>query len=839
MFCIASRKEDRKMEYRELMPSDMKSLGLLGYVITVNKQVHSYQLLVLSEYLQQFALTIEDTVLTAILDGVETAIPLSVAIEAFSKENRDVQATLVSLSIQLSNIDSRVDRAEETLLDRIFMASQLSKEEVDQLREEATNKAITVRSDNNQLFKPPFKRNVKKSLWQRILTFIKHLLRKIFKKRETEETATVNDDYVSAIARCAEVAKDDFSVVCPAYDRILGICRDAISSLQTINSNFSQEIGLSAEIGKLVAVFTDSLTKITENQTQLAKDALVQKERTLPDFTISLIGRTKAGKSTLHSVLTNEGREKIGVGLQRTTRYNRVYQWNLLRLIDTPGIGSAEAEGRTDDQIAASVLGESDIICCVIVDDSIQQDILEFIEKIAALNKPIVILLNHKENIRPAPKFRKYIESPKDWLETTGEANLQGHINRILRYATDKGFEHQITVFPVFLLAALMAGEEEYSKYQETLWDSSNVEGFVHQLKKWIIEAGPIKRSQTLLDETIRNFHVACNEIESGKSVIVGRFEELKSKKPRTLDALRKEQAKTLRMIEALLVEKYANLANQTAYQKDVDAVTGVGGGVFMADYTTLDFDVTNTLGFYGNRATNAADDIFANGKGTSVTLPAVENMTLKDFSVPASKLFWAEDYYSHYENGIYELDESYSSGTNLLTMPGLEPEHNLRYQFALQNLKRDHITLVGADKFNDFHKRKYVCLALGYEIFYVTIKKKGLQKGESAMFNISTTKAGVPNLYISMLLSNNNKAEKEGEWIIKRVALPQGTWTVAENINWSWSYTPEGQTFVEKSVDNDEVVFEFTNTKNNAGLHDEDIEVNEMGKKDTSTGKE
>ena len=42
-----------------------------------------------------------------------------------------------------------------------------------------------------------------------------------------------------------------------------------------------------------------------------------------------------------------------------------------MRLIDTPGIGSAEADGRTDDQIAESVLGESDIICCVIVDDSI------------------------------------------------------------------------------------------------------------------------------------------------------------------------------------------------------------------------------------------------------------------------------------------------------------------------------------------------------------------------------------------------------------------------------------------------------------------------------------
>lgn len=279
-------------------------------------------------------------------------------------------------------------------------------------------------------------------------------------------------------------------------------------------------------------------------------------------------------------------------------------------------------------------------------------------------------------------------------------------------------------------------------------------------------------------------------------------------------------------------------LTDKTAYQKDVDAVTGVGGGVFMADYTTLDFDVTNTLGFYGNRATNAADDIFANGKGTSVTLPAVENMTLKDFSVPASKLFWAEDYYSHYENDAYESDANYTDGTKLLPT-GLIPDHNLRYQFALQNLKRDHITLVEASNFNASDKGKYVCLALGYEIFYVTIKKKGLQKGESAMFNISTTKDGVPNPYISMLLSNNEKAKKEGEWIIKRVALPQGTWTVTENMDWSWSYSPVGYTADTKEVNDDNVVFEFTNTKNNADLHDEDIEVNEMGKKkDASAGK-
>ena len=40
-----------------------------------------------------------------------------------------------------------------------------------------------------------------------------------------------------------------------------------------------------------------------------------------------------------------------------------------------------------------------DIICLIIRDDSVLQDVLEFVEKIASLNKPIIVLLNHMENI--------------------------------------------------------------------------------------------------------------------------------------------------------------------------------------------------------------------------------------------------------------------------------------------------------------------------------------------------------------------------------------------------------------------------------------------------------
>ena len=64
------------------------------------------------------------------------------------------------------------------------------------------------------------------------------------------------------------------------------------------------------------------------------------------------MGRTKAGKSTLHYIMCNEGREFIGKGSQRTTRFNRVFSWNKLKIIDTPGIGAGEEQGKKDEEIA-------------------------------------------------------------------------------------------------------------------------------------------------------------------------------------------------------------------------------------------------------------------------------------------------------------------------------------------------------------------------------------------------------------------------------------------------------------------------------------------------------
>ena len=142
---------------------------------------------------------------------------------------------------------------------------------------------------------------------------------------------------------------------------------------------------------------------------------------------------------------------------------------------------------------------------------------------------------------------------------------------------------------------------------------------------------------------------------------------------------------------------------------------------------------------------------------------------------------------------------------------------------------------MVDADEFNASLKGKYVCLALGYQIFYVTIKKTGLQKDESAFFHISSTKTdeNIPDPYITMLLTGS----KDAGTVVKRVALPEGTWKVTENTAWSWSYnTPTELTEITKEVNVDNIEFSFSNTKKDnttTGLHDEAIRVNEMGKKE------
>lgn len=185
-------------------------------------------------------------------------------------------------------------------------------------------------------------------------------------------------------------------------------------------------------------------------------------------------------------------------------------------------------------------------------------------------------------------------------------------------------------------------------------------------------------------------------------------------------------------------VSAIGTLQEVTAFQKSITEVNGIGGGVYLDSNTSLTFSVVKELGLYDNFANNGADDIFANGKETAVSyldgsnvipgLPVVKTMKLAGFSV-AGDPYWVEDY--------IEGDMGYANGTN----KKVEMDDIRRYRTSIQNLKE----VYKIESVDDLKgaSEKYLCLAIGHDIVYVTIVKQGLAEGESAIFTIESVKDG------------------------------------------------------------------------------------------------
>ena len=272
-------------------------------------------------------------------------------------------------------------------------------------------------------------------------------------------------------------------------------------------------------------------------------------------------------------------------------------------------------------------------------------------------------------------------------------------------------------------------------------------------------------------------------------------------------------------------VSKLNGSTFNTAYQVNVNDVHGIGGGVYLGSgrdkrHTKLIFSVLDNLGIYGNDATIGADDIFANGKYTTVLLPPDEKMVITNFSA-AGQFSWVKDYMTNdpkYDQGFTPLaDGEWASGKNL------------RYRVALQDPDTKRYSVKPEENGTEYNC--YVSLTLGYEIVYIIIRKKGLGVGESAIFQLMqqhNSAAIVENAksqsIIRIVLTGDGN-----EWVEKKVALVSDVWKVREEMTWSWTYNNETSEKTQ-NIEN-EKVFEFENiNKGNLPDHHETIKINGMG---------
>jgi len=101
-----------------------------------------------------------------------------------------------------------------------------------------------------------------------------------------------------------------------------------------------------------------------------------------------------------------------------------------------------------------------------------------------------------------------------------------------------------------------MAGEEKYKENRKLLWENSNIDSFIDQLKIWIFSAGRIKRAQTILDEAIHIFDKSKEQISLAQKPVEEQINKLTEQRANKIDALRQAQEATISNVRAALQEK-------------------------------------------------------------------------------------------------------------------------------------------------------------------------------------------------------------------------------------------------------------------------------------------
>ncbi len=375
-------------------------------------------------------------------------------------------------------------------------------------------------------------------------------------------------EYDEAIRQCAVVADEDYKfselALKSAYSTLYYLGKNLQQSITEIKSknNSKGQANTAKEVAQQLELTQKSLSAEIIKEIEDVRESLRSKERALNHFSIAFMGRTKAGKSTVHAIVTNDGWEAIGVGKQRTTRYNRVYEWKNIRIIDTPGIGAPG--GKSDEQIAESVIEESDVICYVVTNDSIQDTEFKFLHLLKKKAKPLIVLLNVKKNLRDSRRLEHFLKDPDKAFEMEGQSGLGGHIERIRRYAKEHYANDYFPIVPVMLLAAQLSREPEHENRKEELFKASRMQDFLDSIRESLIQYGTIRRSQTLLGSTVGAINTPYNWV-AGQAQIYGQLAEtIQSKR----DEIRKK-------IETAFKDSRSNLQTEieTIFQEAINAV--------------------------------------------------------------------------------------------------------------------------------------------------------------------------------------------------------------------------------------------------------------------------
>ncbi|MEB3013290.1 GTPase [Capnocytophaga gingivalis] len=527
------------------------SFLITSYLIVSDYEIHSYEI-----EIQKKSFSISEQAKVEhnkILSDDDGKIPMQKLIETFnSKASAQEKRKLIEALYQVAYADNFFHQNERKFIDDIIKQINFSAVEAQVICneiEESSNKYI----EKQQTFWQNIKENISKGLYS------------ITKNDFFEDTLLNGKEFVNKVREIGVRAKEDLNITSNNIELLNKKLSEKIESIENAAKGIvknKREDKESEEIISFVQELEDKIKNGFINEFSNNLEVLKKKKKTIDYFTIAFMGRTKAGKSTFHKVITGEETDDIGVGKLRTTRFNRVFNWENIRIVDTPGIGAPG--GKADTETARSIVDEADLICYIVTNDAIQETEFNFLSELKDRNKPIFIILNIKENLENSARLRRFIKNPLQWKEDKGDKNIQGHIDRIREMIAKNNYNPDlIEIIPIQLLAALLANQkinELPKKEIEALAKGSNLEEYTKKIKQSIFRSGNLKKSQNIIDGF--NYYVTNTKdsIEQERKKAEELLNSIKNKKRELNKDIDKEKQKTLLNINSAISNTFASM---------------------------------------------------------------------------------------------------------------------------------------------------------------------------------------------------------------------------------------------------------------------------------------
>jgi uncharacterized tellurite resistance protein B-like protein len=544
---------------------------LLTHLICADQQIHSAELKALhhlrTEVGQQ---TIQE------MEKILAQDEQQLSIKAIAtKIPKDQQKETIKRILDMAYVDGFFAPSEKEMIKQIAQMWHWSPKEIEQVFQETEDRVPQYTSTNNdsstQLSWKArlFKSQKLSPLSQFVINWTKQNLPEtvgITIEKLEREILLSGPEYEIAIQKCAKVANEDYQWAEAELKNTEKALYELENSLQVLlqesqkNTVNNQKSGSAKEVTQQLESSQQILADKILQEVEKIQDSLKAKQRTLRHFSISLMGKTKAGKSTFHAILTQEGWEAIGVGKQRTTRLNRVYEWKNIRIIDTPGIGAPD--GKSDEEIAHSIVDESDVICYVVTNDSIQDTEFQFMKLLKEKTKPLIILLNIKYNLQDSRRLEHFLSNPEKLFAEDGKSGLRGHIERIRRYAKEHYGNDYFDIIPVMLLAAQLSSDPQYQKRKEKLFQASHLQDFLDSIRESIIKYGKIRRSQTLLGSTVGAIETPYQWLMEQAQIYDYLSNTLKDKKEKLVKEIKKSKADASKFLEQQIESIFLEASN-------------------------------------------------------------------------------------------------------------------------------------------------------------------------------------------------------------------------------------------------------------------------------------